>query len=236
MKGFIMYPENQPSFPPQQTPPNPYAQAPQVPSRANDPGKTMAIIGLVLAFFFSILGLVLSIIARNKSKGAGYTNNIALIGIILNTASIVLGLIVSAFLIIAMISLANDSNQSIGNTVEVDSSSELGQAITNVDLTEQTYNAKANAEQIVVRANNYKQNKGDYPKSIDNFKEYSDSMIPSSAQKHVSTSIPTQSSGSRAYYQYCGTNSAQVLYYNYSDSKVSSLGLGAMRDDDQSCA
>ena len=35
---------------------------------AQDPGRTMGIVGLVLAIFCSLIGLVVSIIAFNKSK------------------------------------------------------------------------------------------------------------------------------------------------------------------------
>ena len=42
----------------------------------------MGIVGLVLAIFCSLVGLIVSIIAFNKSKAAGFKNNIALAGII----------------------------------------------------------------------------------------------------------------------------------------------------------
>lgn len=54
--------------------------------KSNDdyPGKILAIIGLVSAFFMPLVGLVLSIIAYFQSKKAGYKNSIAVIGIIIN--------------------------------------------------------------------------------------------------------------------------------------------------------
>jgi hypothetical protein len=60
---------------------------------AQDPGRTMGIVGLVLAIFCNLIGLVVSIIAFNKSKQAGFKNNIALAGIIVGAVLFVIGLI-----------------------------------------------------------------------------------------------------------------------------------------------
>ena len=66
------------------------------PPAAVDPGRTMGIIGLILAFFCSLVGLVVSVLAYNKSKAAGFKNNIALAGIIVGVISLVLGIIGTA--------------------------------------------------------------------------------------------------------------------------------------------
>jgi hypothetical protein len=62
---------------------------------AQDPGRTMGIVGLVLAIFCNLIGLVVCIIAFNKSKAAGYKNNIALAGIIVGAVLVVIGIIVN---------------------------------------------------------------------------------------------------------------------------------------------
>ncbi|HET9873394.1 MAG TPA: hypothetical protein VFP89_12480 [Propionibacteriaceae bacterium] len=62
---------------------------------AADPGRTMGIVGLVLAIFCSLIGMIVSIIAFNKSKAAGYQNNIALAGIIVGAVLFVVGIIVN---------------------------------------------------------------------------------------------------------------------------------------------
>jgi hypothetical protein len=62
---------------------------------AQDPGRTMGIVGLVLAIFCSLIGMVVSIIAYNKSKAAGFKNNIALAGIIVGAALFVVGLVLN---------------------------------------------------------------------------------------------------------------------------------------------
>ncbi len=63
---------------------------------AEDPGKTMGIVGLVLAFLCSLVGLIVSILAYNKSKAAGFKNTPALIGMIVAGISLVLGVIMYA--------------------------------------------------------------------------------------------------------------------------------------------
>lgn len=72
---------------------NPYQSAAATP--AQDPGRTMGIVGLILAIFCSLVGLVVSIIAYNKSKAAGFKNNIALAGIIVGAVLFVVGVIVN---------------------------------------------------------------------------------------------------------------------------------------------
>jgi hypothetical protein len=58
-------------------------------------GKTLGIVGLVLAFVFSLAGLIVSIIARNQSKRAGVSNGPATAGIILSIIFLVLGIIIA---------------------------------------------------------------------------------------------------------------------------------------------
>src|SRR5215212_437706 len=58
-----------------------------------DPGRTLGIVGLILAFFCSLIGLIISIMAYRQSQQAGYKNNIALAGIIVGAVSLAFGLI-----------------------------------------------------------------------------------------------------------------------------------------------
>lgn len=58
--------------------PVPPAAAPAV------PGKTLGIVGLVLAFVMPLLGLILSIVAKVQSRGAGAKNTPATVGIVLS--------------------------------------------------------------------------------------------------------------------------------------------------------
>jgi hypothetical protein len=53
------------------------------------PGKTLGIVGLVLAFVIPLLGLILSIVAKVQSRGAGAKNTPATVGIVLSIIFIV---------------------------------------------------------------------------------------------------------------------------------------------------
>lgn len=69
------------------------APAPAAP--ADFPGKTLGIVGLVLAILVPLVGLIISIVANNQSKAAGYPNQLAKIGIIVGAILTALGLIIS---------------------------------------------------------------------------------------------------------------------------------------------
>lgn len=71
------------------------APAPQPAPAGDFPGKTLGIVGLILAFVFSLAGLIVSIIANNQSKAAGYKNGLAKAGIILSIVFLVIGVIVT---------------------------------------------------------------------------------------------------------------------------------------------
>ena len=56
---------------PQQNYPQQGYQQPYGAPPAEDPGKTLGIVGLVLSFFTAIIGVIISIVALRKSKKAG---------------------------------------------------------------------------------------------------------------------------------------------------------------------
>ncbi len=68
-----------------------YQAAP--PPAASDPNRTLTIVGFVLSFLCSLAGLIICIIAYNKSKAVGYKNNLALAGIVIASVLIVLGIV-----------------------------------------------------------------------------------------------------------------------------------------------
>jgi len=73
-----------------------YGTAPQATysgAPIEDPGKTLGIVGFVLAFVFAIAGIVVSAIARKKSKEAGFDNQLAKWGLILSIVFTALGVI-----------------------------------------------------------------------------------------------------------------------------------------------
>lgn len=76
---------------------NPPAQTP-----ADYPGKTLGIVGLILAIVTPLIGLIVSLIAQSQSKKAGYPNSLAKWGVIIGAILTVLGIIVSIFYFIAL--------------------------------------------------------------------------------------------------------------------------------------
>ncbi|UKJ62859.1 DUF4190 domain-containing protein [Cellulosimicrobium cellulans] len=86
-----------------------YPAAPQAPAGyaapIEDPGKTLGIVGFVLAFVFAIAGIVVSAIARKKSKEAGFDNQLAKWGLILSIIFTVLGVIGTIIYIVAIAAL-----------------------------------------------------------------------------------------------------------------------------------
>ena len=88
-----------------------YAQTPAGPP-PEVPGKTIGIVGLVLAFLVAPVGIVLSAIGLSQSKKAGYKNTPALVGVILGiifTILGVIGIIASVMILGAAASQVNDA-------------------------------------------------------------------------------------------------------------------------------
>ncbi|WP_344812418.1 DUF4190 domain-containing protein [Microlunatus aurantiacus] len=89
----------------------PQGQQPYGGPPAEDPGRTLGIIGLVLSFFTAIIGLVVSIVALRKSKKAGFTNTPALIGVIVGIVTTVAGLVIAAVSIVALTAVLSQCAQ-----------------------------------------------------------------------------------------------------------------------------
>ena len=71
------------------------------PAGTTYPGKTLGIIGLIAAFPFNLIGLILSIVALVQSKRAGYKNTPAVIGIIVG-AVLLVGFVIVLIVLIAV--------------------------------------------------------------------------------------------------------------------------------------
>jgi hypothetical protein len=80
-------------------------------SSGDFPGKTLGIVGLVLSFFTTIIGLVISIVALRQSKKAGFKNTPALIGVIIGIVTTVLALIFGAIAVAGLIALLSQCAQ-----------------------------------------------------------------------------------------------------------------------------
>ncbi len=68
---------------------------------ADFPGRTLGVVGLVLAFLVPLVGAIVSAVALSQSKKAGYPNTLARVGVIVGAVLTVLGLIISIISIIA---------------------------------------------------------------------------------------------------------------------------------------
>jgi len=91
---------NGPSVPPQQ----PY---PGVPQAAVNPGQTLGVVGLILAFVIAPVGLILSIVGLSKSKKAGMGNGVAVAGIVISAIFIVIATVTTIVMVGALSTLAS---------------------------------------------------------------------------------------------------------------------------------
>ena len=97
----------QPAYVPPQAP---QSEPSSTPTEAHDPGKGLGIAGFILAFFFPLVGLILSIIGFVKSKKAGYKNGLALAGIILNSVFMVVAVLFITITIMAYSGIQERAN------------------------------------------------------------------------------------------------------------------------------
>jgi len=67
-----------------------YRATPTSSTPADYPGKTLGIVGLVLAIVAPLIGIIVSAIALNQSKKAGFENKLAKIGLIVGIVLTVL--------------------------------------------------------------------------------------------------------------------------------------------------
>ena len=81
------------------------------PAPADFPGKQLGLVGLILAILVPLVGLIISVVANNQSKAAGYPNQLAKIGIIVGAILTALGAIwIVISIVISAASLASIPN------------------------------------------------------------------------------------------------------------------------------
>lgn len=114
-------PASYPAAPPAPAAPA-YGYAPG--ATGEDPGRTLGIVALVLAFVFSLAGLIVGIVARNKSKAAGHKNGLATAAIWLSIAFMVIGIIIAIVLIAGGVALVGGLSEACN---------ELGTGVWEVD-------------------------------------------------------------------------------------------------------
>ena len=212
---------NDPSTQPEQ-PQQPAAPAEQppayVPQQANsqlqDPGKGLGIAGFILAFFFPFVGIILSIVGFVKSKRAGFKNNLALAGIILNSVFLVLGTVILAFITM----IAYQGVQQRANTFTAATSA------SNVVKMAEMYNAENseyNGKEVTAR----------YPKA---YADIADMLEDTTLAPSVMTDAPADANTVEFYA--CGDQTGnKVGYWNYSENTVSYIYAGDAGEDSADC-
>lgn len=82
------------------------------------PGKTLGIVGLILAFIgpLSLLGLILSIVAKVQSKRAGVKNTPATVGIVIGIIVIVLTIVLYVTVFATLLSACNGLEPGVYDT------------------------------------------------------------------------------------------------------------------------
>lgn len=190
----------QPTFTPQQ----PAVQAQQ----PHDPGKVFNILGLVFAFIaLQLPGLILSIIGLKKSKKAGFPTTLSVIGIILNSLFMVVGLGIIAA--ITMVGYKGVQQRTADQTVTT------------------------NATSILKRAEVYHLENDNYP-TIDQLRSATGAAALTDEEKNAlkDTATPiNQEVG----YQTCvdatgAISGANVYTYSTSDQQVMTIGTAGMCD------
>lgn len=196
-------PSNTPPTPPVAPQPpasDAYGQpAPQAaaPYQQNDPGQGLAIAGVVSAFFMPLVGLILSIVAKNRSKAVGIHNSLAKAGVILNSVLLALQVIIAVGILIAIIMSATAGIQGRANT----------QASVN------------NASAIAGKAHAYEAVKGSHPTSLADFESIegadSDSASLELYKAYISDSPITAADtpGKVAIYT-CGQEGIAIEYWD----------------------
>lgn len=102
------YPQSGTVPPPAAGHPHP-AGAPILPP--HDPGRTLGILGLVLAPFAGLVGLILSLVALRRSKRAGFTNRPAIAGAVVGgiaTVAVLASIVVGAIAIGGVVDACHD--------------------------------------------------------------------------------------------------------------------------------
>jgi len=194
----------------------PVAQPAATPASAENPGQTLGIVSLVLDFIgFSLIGMILGIISRKKSKAVGAPTTLGTIGMILGIVFTVIGIL--AFLLVALTSyaglqqLAKDKQRLSAGSSSASSGSES-----------KSNALSANAFTVAKHAEAFAALSGDYPETTSDFSKYPESALPSDIKVYSSLLLTNTS----LTYIYCGEGSAQVAYLGTTteDKKIVALG------------
>jgi len=194
-------PTPQPAFPSAEASP----ASPQ-PVPGENPGQTLGIISIVLSFIgLSVIGIILGIVSRKKSKAVGASATLGTIGMIVGIVFTVIGFIVTAILVAITLTAYNGIQN---RTQESNLSSQASSVVRYAEL----YNSMAN----------------DYPKSVSDFSKYPETTIPDYID--TNSAIYTNTAVT---YVYCGTGAAQVVYLGDTadDKIIKALGTASPSEE-----
>lgn len=111
-------------------PPAPDANAASAPAYAQptpayaqpaavNPGRTLGIVGFILAFLVSPAGIIVSAIGLSKSRKSGNKNGLALAGLILSIVFTIIAIVVTVLLVGAAVALLNQCTQLGGGVQQI---------------------------------------------------------------------------------------------------------------------
>lgn len=108
-------PFDQTTVPQQPVPPT--SPAPQTATNQENPGQTLGIVSIVLSFVgLSLIGLILAVISRKKSKAAGASTTLGTVGLVLGIVFTVIGFFYFAAVLLATVANIQDRAQSSSET------------------------------------------------------------------------------------------------------------------------
>ncbi len=204
----------QPAMQPTAFPAQP-AATPQV--SLENPGQTLGIVSIVLSFFgLSLIGIILGIVSRNKSKAVGASTTLGTVGMVIGIIGSVLAVLTFGFFIFLAIVGASIS-ESDTKDVDVFSSSQSSSS----ESSTSTSDLADQAAVVASKAEAYKAKVGTYPEYKSDFDKYPESTIDSDI--YLYTMFVSNQNVS---YLSCSKDTAQVVYYK--DASGTDLDITAL--------
>lgn len=179
---------------PQQTQPS--QQVLQPASDTENPGKTTGIVSIILSCIgLGVFGLITGIISMNKSKKAGASTTIGLVGTILSVLSILIIGVVLTLLLVTMASYDKIKQRAQDNLMQ------------------------SNANIVQQRAKVYQTAMGNYPATIAEFEHMSETSLTGiSPSGSVIDGKPVTEK--EIGYKKCSESGAQVYYFNFNHTLI----------------
>lgn len=109
-QGHPMSTVNQGAQQYQQTAGLPQSQLKNESIQGEDPGKTMGIAALILAFLIPLVGLILGVVARSKSKKAGHSNGLANGAIVVGIITTIISTLMTVLILLGAIAKLQENS------------------------------------------------------------------------------------------------------------------------------